>query len=226
MGAAGNGDSGAVRESDSSRPADAGVFPGRGAGLGTLWRAARPPPLPPCGVTRVRDRATEPSGSEKRMIFMNNEQMLSRKHPVHLPNVERHNQPVILFVTVCTDNRKPVLANNQMHTLVLAAWSNAEHYRVGQYIIMPDHIHFFCSPALRYAEHVSHWVGFWKRYVSRHVEESLKPLWQRECWDTQLRHQAHYSEKWSYVRNNPVRKGIVDLTDDWPYQGCVHELRW
>jgi hypothetical protein len=27
------------------------------------------------------------------------------------------------------------------------------------------------------------------------------------------------SEKWNYVRDNPVRAGLVSLADDWPYAG-------
>ncbi|MDP9291891.1 MAG: hypothetical protein M3O82_05960 [Verrucomicrobiota bacterium] len=34
----------------------------------------------------------------------------ARKHPVHQPMVERFNKPVIVFLTVCTQERKRVLA--------------------------------------------------------------------------------------------------------------------
>ena len=51
-------------------------------------------------------------------------------------------------------------------------------------------------------------------------------LFQRECWDTQLRKGDSYAVKWEYVRNNPVRRGLVDNVDAWPYQGEMNVLEW
>jgi hypothetical protein len=45
-----------------------------------------------------------------------------RKHPVHAPVYERHNTPVIVFLTVCTKDRKAILANDSAHELLRAAW--------------------------------------------------------------------------------------------------------
>ena len=54
----------------------------------------------------------------------------------------------------------------------------------------------------------------------------LPPLFQRDCWDRQLRTGESYAQKWAYVRNNPVRKGLVANADDWPYQGRMNILEW
>ena len=51
-------------------------------------------------------------------------------------------------------------------------------------------------------------------------------LFQRECWDTQLRKGDSYAVKWEYVRNNPVCRGLVDNVDAWPYQGEMNVLEW
>ena len=37
---------------------------------------------------------------------------------------------------------------------------------------------------------------------------------------------AEFSEKWTYVSENPVRKGLVMHPNEWLFQGQVHELRW
>lgn len=148
-----------------------------------------------------------------------------RKRPAHLPNVQRHNQPVILFVTVCTHQRKAVLASEHVHAALRSVWPQARQYLLGRYILMPDHLHLFCSPAVHEPENVKRWVAYWKRLASIKLPD-LKPLWQRDCWDTQLRHGDHYGEKWEYVRANPVRKNLVENADDWPYQGDLNELRW
>ena len=94
----------------------------------------------------------------------------SRKHPAHLPNAERHNQPVIIFLTVCTRDRRPVLATPALHALLVRAWQSARQWRVGNYLIMPDHVHLFCSPAMREAENVRDWAAYWKGLVARAVQ--------------------------------------------------------
>ncbi len=120
------------------------------------------------------------SGSTPTVSRSENEIMQPERHrPIHLPNVERHNQPVILFVTICTGARRPVLANVAMQRLLVASWTEANRWQVGQYMIMPDHIHLFCSPAESTAPDVSAWVGYWKSLVSRAVEGfgPLAGLW-------------------------------------------------
>jgi REP-associated tyrosine transposase len=44
-------------------------------------------------------------------------------------------------------------------------------------------------------------------------------LWQPGFFDHILRSGESYAEKWNYVRENPVRAGVVKNADDWPYQG-------
>jgi hypothetical protein len=41
-----------------------------------------------------------------------------------------------------------------------------------------------------------------------------------------MRDLAHYDEKLSYVRQNPVRKGLVADWQSWPYRGQVNQLGW
>ena len=35
-----------------------------------------------------------------------------------------------------------------------------------------------------------------------------------------------YSEKWLYVQENPVRKGLCKRIEDWPFKGKVFDLIW
>ncbi len=34
------------------------------------------------------------------------------------------------------------------------------------------------------------------------------------------------SQKWDYVRANPIRAGLVERPEDWPYAGEVHQLEY
>ena len=169
----------------------------------------------------------------------------SRKHPAHPPVVESFNRSVIVYVTVCTKDRHPVPANPFMHELLCRAWEGADRWRVGRYVVMPDHIHLFCAPGTWPPTSVKKWAEYWNGCVlcalkgygplvecgrggTRPSSAGTwpDPLWQRDCWDTQLRRSEDYHEKWEYVRLNPVRSNLCGLPDDWPYQGELNVLQW
>ena len=50
------------------------------------------------------------------------------------------------------------------------------------------------------------------------------PIWQAEFFDHVLRSQESYDQKWRYVRDNPVRAGLVVDADDWPWAGELEPL--
>ena len=69
----------------------------------------------------------------------------ARKRPAHGVNFDP-GKPTIIFVTVCTKKRRPWLAVPSVHALLREVWTVADVWLVGQYVIMPDHIHLFASP--------------------------------------------------------------------------------
>ncbi len=50
------------------------------------------------------------------------------------------------------------------------------------------------------------------------------PFWQKEFFDHLIRSGESYSEKWEYMRQNPVRAGLVSNADDWKYSGHIHYI--
>jgi putative transposase len=64
---------------------------------------------------------------------------VGRKHPPHFPPTEQHNTATIIFVTVCTKNKRSILTNDPVHNILLTAWLTHPTWLVGRYVIMPDH---------------------------------------------------------------------------------------
>ena len=150
-----------------------------------------------------------------------------RRHPVHQPLHEGFNRPIIIFLTVVTKDRKAILTDPAAHHALLDAWTRADNWLVGRYVLMPDHLHLFCAPATQLADPILKWVSFWKSESARRWPRcSEVPIWQRHFWDRQLRRGESYDEKWDYVVANPVRAGLVSDAENWPYQGELNELRW
>ena len=155
----------------------------------------------------------------------------------HLRRLERiWVKDPIYFITTCTYRRDAILANDRVAEILIAEWQSARErhgWAVGRYVIMPDHVHFFCAPEYD-AKTLPEFVGAWKRWTSRRVHAldqpgtaspaTARPVWQREFFDHVLRSSESYSEKWNYVRNNPVRAGLVQSADEWQHAGELERL--
>jgi REP element-mobilizing transposase RayT len=93
-------------------------------------------------------------------------------------------------------------------------------------MLMPDHVHFFAR-ASQTADTMRAWVKMWKSVSARQILTTLHiagPVWQKDYFDRYLRSGESYSEKWEYVKANPVRAGLVEHADQWPYCGKIHTL--
>jgi putative transposase len=145
-----------------------------------------------------------------------------RKHPAHFPAVESGFRSVVIFLTVCTRDRRPLLANTAAVELIREAWFAANFWVVGRYVILPDHIHLFCAPNTTPPDPLKNWISFWKNRVTRaRPRRDQVPIWQAESWDRQLRRGESYDEKWDYVVNNPVRHGYASSPEAWPIGGSL-----
>jgi putative transposase len=154
---------------------------------------------------------------------------ISHDSRVQLPHLRPFAKNPLYFLTACTDDRQPLLANEVSFGEVVAAWRKSAKFDgwfVGRFVLMPDHVHFFARPALD-AKTCAEWMKAWKSISSRAIGTKLRinpPVWQRDYFDHFMRSAQSYAEKWEYVRQNPVRKGLVAKPEGWPWQGVIHDL--
>jgi REP element-mobilizing transposase RayT len=89
---------------------------------------------------------------------------------------------------------------------------------LGRYVLLPDHVHLFVCGGVAFK--LSQWVGGLKRAMGLALSaQAEEAIWQPGFFDRLLRSDESYSSKWEYVRQNPVRHGLVARAGDWPYQG-------
>ena len=125
--------------------------------------------------------------------------------------------------------RRKILASSKCDKILREIWQrSADHdgWWVGNYILMPDHVHLFARPEIG-AGRMAEWVQMWKSVSSRRIAAvlSIKPsIWQPEYFDRYLRSSENYSEKWHYVEQNAVRAGLVEIAEAWPYRGTINNL--
>jgi len=143
--------------------------------------------------------------------------------PPRLPEIFQSLGEPLFFVTMCTLQRGKFssLATAQEAFTQYAARGLSEfNVAVGRYVIMPDHLHLFVRGDDNFI--LAEWVKGLKRAISAAFpQEPGRSLWQPGFFDHVLRNDESYAQKWNYVRDNPVRAGLVARNEDWPYQGEI-----
>jgi putative transposase len=152
-----------------------------------------------------------------------------RGRPPRLSRIFQSYAAPLFFITICTWERRSLLAGESIHT-AFCLFSNramTEHgVAVGRYVLMPDHMHLFVRLPLD--AKLQNWVNVLKNSLGKALRQKdiPAPHWQRGFFDHLMRSGESYSEKWEYVRMNPVRAGLVEKAESWPYQGEVVPIRF
>ena len=139
---------------------------------------------------------------------------------------ERH---PIYFVIACSRSRQTLFARADIHeSFVTFGRNGAKHGAwIGAYVLMPDHLHLFVVVD---DERIT--LSKWGKSVKNAISKALRdvavpsPHWEKGFFDHVLRSSESYAAKWEYVRENPVRAGLVTRWQDWPYLGKIHDLEY
>jgi REP element-mobilizing transposase RayT len=136
----------------------------------------------------------------------------------------------IYFVTTCAQNRRMLFTRPDIAAILVDELGGARQrhgWRVGRFVIMPDHLHFFCAEdGSQSVAPLSRFVGSFKQWTAKRIIATgvAAPIWQKQFFDRLLRSPRSYNDKWDYVRTNPVRKGLVAKAEDWPHAGEIEAL--
>ena len=146
--------------------------------------------------------------------------------PPRIPNWLPWKQESVYFITFCVEKRRHVLANERSWQITLQTLKLLNQWSTLAAIAMPDHLHILTAPLDREAS-VSTYCKWFKRWFN---ESYCRPSvsdgrprppawqWQEGCFDRLLRSDESLSDKWAYLRENPVRAGLVTDSNNWPYQ--------
>jgi REP element-mobilizing transposase RayT len=119
------------------------------------------------------------------------------------------------FITICCRHRK---LNSLAHPDVFSTIMETQriHESTGRLklmnmTVMPDHIHLIAR--WNHSLGLSRTIMAFKGIVAkRHAIE-----WQQGFFDHRIRSSGELRAKTAYVRDNPVRAGLVVKAVDWPY---------
>ena len=139
-----------------------------------------------------------------------------------LPHLQRDNKHH--FITFCTRNRW--ILPDAARDIVFASslHDEGDRYLLDALVIMPDHAHLIFTPLINMAERRV-WIlpeimdaikGASAHLINKKLGRRGR-VWQEESFDHVLRSSEHLRDKIHYVLENPVRRGIVERWQDYPW---------
>jgi putative transposase len=142
--------------------------------------------------------------------------MGSRLH--HVPPDSIQEDQHHFYVTQCVLPRnKPVLldcAGNLVEAI--HHYHKTNRWFCMAYVIMPDHVHLLLTPYPRTS--LSKLMQQWKGYTAK----TFGIKWQRNFFEHRLRNDESTKNKAAYMELNPLRKGLVQSSEKWPWFGYCH----
>ena len=110
-------------------------------------------------------------------------------------------------------------------TIVMDNWKfwHGKRYLLHAIVVMTDHVHTLITPTkkedgTRYSlEEIIHTnKGFTSHKINKSMNRSGQ-FWQDERFDRIIRDAEEFQKKLNYMRNNPVKSGMVNRAEDYPW---------
>ncbi|MFA4901740.1 MAG: transposase [Desulfobaccales bacterium] len=96
-------------------------------------------------------------------------------------------------------------------------------YLITTAVVMLDHVHLIMKPVVNgpnaefsLSKILQSIKGFTARQINK-VRGAKGAIWQAESYDRIVRDYDEYLEKWQYIRNNPVKTGLSERPDEYPF---------
>ena len=94
----------------------------------------------------------------------------------------------------------------ELHLCQLHAW-----------VIMSNHVHILISPRALLARIMHSIKTFSAREANQVLGRTGQPFWQQESYDRWVRNAQEFDKIVRYIEENPVKAGLVENPQDWPW---------
>ncbi len=123
------------------------------------------------------------------------------------------------FITFSCYHRKPLLLRPEAKDVferVLEQVRSRHTLAIAGYVLMPEHVHLLVDePPVTPLATV---LQVLKQTTSRHLKAKKEQhFWQTRYYDFNVSSHAKYLGKLRYIHRNPVRRGLVDRPEDYPW---------
>ena len=131
----------------------------------------------------------------------------------------------VYFFTIVSNLKAPYFLGEDLNKqIILCLKEERERMKCGIYVycLMPDHLHLLCGTndqGISVLDFINQFKGKSTRIGWKY--EIKGPLWQRRSYDHILRKEESLEETAKYIVSNPVRRGIVEEWNQYPFSGFL-----
>lgn len=122
------------------------------------------------------------------------------------------------MVASATWERRSLFHNERWARLLI---DTLYHYRgtaylLHEFVIMPDHFHILLTPKTSLEKSVQFIKGGFSHRAKKELGSNME-VWQKGFSDHRIRDAGDYTRHVDYIRENPVRKHLCEVREDFPY---------
>lgn len=150
-------------------------------------------------------------------------------YPVRVPYrlTRYHESRQTHFVTFSCYRRMRLLNSDSLRQLFLQLLEEmrvAFQMRIFGYVLMPEHVHLLISePREKCLADALHWLKLTFSKRSARLRASAgHPFWLRRYYDRNVSDHEEFVEKLRYLHRNPVKRGLCQKPEDWPWSSFRH----
>lgn len=141
-----------------------------------------------------------------------------------------------VFFTVALADRGSRLLVEEVATLRSAVRKTmAERpFRIDAWVVLPDHLHAVWTLPDGDAGFATRWRLIKARFSRglplgllrpSHEARQERGIWQRRFWEHHIRDESDLAAHVQYCWINPVKHGLVEKPEDWPYSSVHLDIR-
>ena len=133
------------------------------------------------------------------------------------------------FVTTKTSMGRALLQSERNATLfvdVLRSCVREGNLTVHDFVVMPDHVHLLITLSGQIT--IEKTMQLIKGRFSYRVKKELGyagEVWQRGFWELRVEDEDSFARHREYIAQNPVRRGLVNSAEDFPFCFNYYALR-
>jgi len=126
------------------------------------------------------------------------------------------------FITASSLQKKALLQSDRMANLfveTLIEYRSQRKFELHEFVVMPDHFHLLITPIVT----LERAVQFIKGGFSFRAGKAFAfrgGIWQTSFYDRRVRDAAEYFSFKKYIYENPVKRGLANRPDQYPYSSA------
>ena len=131
------------------------------------------------------------------------------------------------FITASTFQKRQLLQSDRMRQLfldVLFHYRQQQKYLLHDFVMMPDHFHLLITPTVTLEKALQLSKGGFSFRAKKELGFTHE-IWQPSYYDRRVRDAEEFFAFREYIRQNPVKKGLVRVAEEYQYGSAWPEYQ-